>query len=134
MTRFSLIVRTLGLCLTGIALYGQSFTGKLTGLVTDSSAAAVPHVVVTVLNEGTGAQRRTITDGSGVFVAAELAVGRYTVRFDAPGLGQVERRMVQVDVGAETRLDITMSAKAIEQSTLSNRSKRFRSATSLYSH
>ena len=58
---------------------------------------------MTVVNEGTGAQRRVLTDANGVYVAAELPVGYYTVRFEAPGLGKAERQRVKVDVGGETR-------------------------------
>ena len=57
-----------------------------------------------------------VTDGGGIYVAAELPVGYYTVRFEAPGLATVERKQVKVDVAAETRIDVMLSAKAMEQS------------------
>src|SRR5215831_15487910 len=102
--------------LASVSIWGQSFSGKIAGLVSDSSAAVVPNVTVTVTNEATGLQRRQLTDASGVYVAAELPIGYYTVRFDAPRLAQVERQRVKVDVGSETRLDVTLSAQAVEQS------------------
>ena len=40
--------------------WGQSFNGRIVGLVTDSSAAVIPNVSVTVVNEGTAAQRRRL--------------------------------------------------------------------------
>ncbi len=72
--------------LISLALWGQSFSGRIVGVVTDSSNALVPNVAVTVMNEGTGAQRRLVTDSSGIYSAVELPVGYYTVRFEAPGL------------------------------------------------
>jgi hypothetical protein len=78
MIRFSQIVRVTIFSISAIA-WGQSFSGNIIGLVTDSSAAAVPRVAVTVLNEGTGGRRRLTTDASGFYVAAELPVGYYTV-------------------------------------------------------
>jgi hypothetical protein len=102
--------------LISLALWGQSFSGRIVGVVTDSSDAFVPNVAVTVVNEGTGAQRRLVTDSSGIYIAVELPVGYYTVRFEAPGLGRSERRGVKVDVGGETRADVSMSVAVMEQS------------------
>src|SRR6266567_3013758 len=99
-----------------LAAWGQSFGGKIVGMVTDSTGAVIPTVSVTVINEGTGAQRRLTTDASGVYVAAELPVGYYTVRFEGRGMGKVERQRVKVDVGGETRADATLSAQTVEQS------------------
>jgi len=82
----------------------------------DSSKAAIPGATVTVENEGTGAQRHVVTDSSGIYVAAELPVGYYSVRFKSPGLGNSERQGVKVDVGGETRVDVMLSPQAIEQS------------------
>jgi hypothetical protein len=102
------------LCFAALT-WGQSFSGKIVGLVTDSSQAVVGRVAVTVVNEGTGAQRRMITDANGIYVAAELPVGYYTVRYEANGFGAVERQRVKVDVGSETRVDVTLSVQAMEQ-------------------
>src|SRR3954451_10392793 len=102
--------------LISMTLWGQSFSGRIVGLVTDSSNAVIPNVAVTVVNEGTGAQRRLITDSSGIYISVELPVGYYTVRFEAPGLGRSERRGVKVDVGGETRADVSMSVAVMEQS------------------
>jgi hypothetical protein len=49
-------------------------------------------------------------------VAAELPVGEYTLQFEAPGLSKAERRQVKVDVGGETRADITLAVQALGQS------------------
>src|SRR5262249_17449323 len=46
----------------------------------------------------------------------QLAVGYYTLQFESAGMAAVERRRVKVDVGGDTRLDITLAAMMIEQS------------------
>ena len=97
-------------------MYGQSFGGRIVGLVTDSSAAALSNASVTVVNEGTGAQRQLLTDASGSYVAAELPVGYYTLRFEAPGMGRLERQKVKVDVGSEARADVVLTVEAMQQS------------------
>lgn len=99
-----------------ISLPAQSFSGKIVGMVTDSSAAVIQKASVTVLNEGTGTQRMLLTDTTGNYTAAELPVGYYTVRFEAAGMNMVERAHVKVDVGAETRVDVALSAQTVTQS------------------
>jgi hypothetical protein len=116
MIRFSRVARGSILFLAALSAWGQSFSGKIVGLVTDSSAAVVPRVAITVMNEGTAAQRRLITDMSGIYVVPELPVGYYTLRFEAPGMSKAERRRVKVDVGGETRADVTLSVQSAEQS------------------
>ena len=101
---------------SAITAWGQSFSGRIAGVVTDTSSAAIPRAAVTVINEGTATERRLLTDTSGGFVAAQLPVGYYTVRFEAPGMMILERRSVKVDVGAETRADATLAPAAMPQS------------------
>src|SRR3954447_26004978 len=105
MSRFSCIGDAIVFSLTAIAAWGQSFSGKVAGQVTDSSNAAIPNVAVTVVNEGTGVQRRVATDSTGTYIAAELPVGYYMVRFEATGMARIEMHHVKVDVGGETRAD-----------------------------
>ena len=102
--------------LAALSAWGQSFSGRVAGQVTDSSSAVITRAAVTVVNEGTGAQRRLLTDASGVYVAAELPVGYYTVRFDSPGLAHLDRQRIKVDVGAETRVDVTLTTVTLQQS------------------
>jgi len=101
---------------SAVVACGQSFNGRVTGVAMDSSMAGISHASVTVTNEGTGARRRVITEVNGSYVAAELAIGYYTIRVDAPGLNKAERSHVKVDVGGDTRLDVTLSAQTLEQS------------------
>src|SRR5258708_35629644 len=115
MTRFSHFV--LGCIFSlGALAWGQSFGGRIVGLATDSSTAAIPGAIVTIENEGTGAQRHIVSDSSGTYVAAELPVGYYRMRFESPGLGKSERQGVKVDVGGENRVDVTLSPPSKEQS------------------
>jgi hypothetical protein len=113
--RFSYVTRVFIISFIPLMARGQSFSGKMTGLVTDSTSAVVPHVAVTLVNEGTSAQRRVFTDGSGVWVGADLPVGYYTVRFESPGFVSVEHQRVKIDVGGETRLDVTLSTQMVQQ-------------------
>ena len=57
----------------------QSSNGQVTGLVTDSSGAAVPDAEVTAINSSTGVSYRGTTNGSGVYVLSQLVPGPYKV-------------------------------------------------------
>src|SRR6185436_7222167 len=85
----------------------QSIGGRIAGTITDQSGAVLRDAVVTVTSEGTGAQRRATSDENGFYVAAELPVGYYTVKVEGGGFAPATRARVKVDVGAETRLDVT---------------------------
>ncbi|MBZ5602284.1 MAG: TonB-dependent receptor [Acidobacteriia bacterium] len=98
-----------------LTLAAQSFTGKIAGLVSDTGAAVVPKASVTVVNEGTGAERHVVTDGNGFYSAAELSIGYYTVRVSTPGMAEAQRKNVKIDVGAETRVDFTLSVQSAAQ-------------------
>src|SRR3954470_17044721 len=58
---------------------GAQSTGTLQGAITDAPNAFMPGVTVTIKNAATGAERTSVTDASGVYVAASLAPGHYTV-------------------------------------------------------
>jgi hypothetical protein len=65
MIRVSRIVSGFIFFLAVLTMWGQSFSGRIVGLVTDSSSAVLPTVAVSVVNEGTGAQRRLRSCPSG---------------------------------------------------------------------
>src|SRR3954452_10262337 len=83
-TRFP-VKLALGVFALSAGLCAQSFGGRIVGAIMDASHAAVPNAAVTIMNEGTGVERRLVSDSRGSYVASELPVGFYTVRFQAPG-------------------------------------------------
>jgi hypothetical protein len=119
-TRISRLFVLTPLLIGCMAAWAQSFTGRIAGTVTDPSGAGVQDVAVTVVNEGTGAERRLLTDSHGGYVGAELPVGYYTLQFDAPAFNRVERLRVKVDVGGETRADAALSLQTITESVAVN--------------
>jgi len=92
----------------------QSISGRITGTITDEAGAVVRNAEVVVTSEGTGGQRRTVSDENGFYVAPELPVGFYTVKVEGGGFAPASRTRIKVDVGAETRVDITLTLKAAE--------------------
>jgi hypothetical protein len=93
-----LSLAVLCLALTLVTLRAQS-TGTIQGTVADQSGAAVPNASVVVHNEGTGEERPTVTDSSGLYQVPSLAVGRYRVTVKAPGMQQMIAGPLQLEVG-----------------------------------
>src|SRR5919198_909944 len=54
--------------------------GTVTGTVTDQSGAVIPKGKVTLLNQGTGETRATMSNDAGYFSFASITPGTYTVR------------------------------------------------------
>lgn len=119
-TPFSRLLQTLSLhCLLIVyvlsAARGQSIGGRIIGTVTDSQGAVIPGAAVTVTHEGTGAQRQTITNDTGLYVVPELPVGFYTVRIEAGHLAPATQPAVKVAVGHDARVDAVLTPLGIEQ-------------------
>ena len=89
-------------------LFSQGIFATLTGIVSDSSGAVIANANVKLIDEGSGSERNTVTDGSGFYTFASVPVGSYRLTveqagfqgYKAPGieLGGGERRNVNVSL------------------------------------
>ncbi len=79
---FSAIVLTLSLSLAAAA---QGTTSRVTGVITDSSGAAVAGATVTLTNDGSNASLTTTTSDSGGYVFDLVQPGTYTVAVEKAG-------------------------------------------------
>jgi hypothetical protein len=102
------------LAITGLATAQERF-GTLQGRVTDQQSAPVPGVTVTTTNTQTGEIRSFVTDASGVFRAADLNPGRYTVVFELTGFSKVERKDVAVLLGRTFDLNAELRVGALTE-------------------
>ncbi|MGH8864988.1 MAG: carboxypeptidase-like regulatory domain-containing protein, partial [Burkholderiales bacterium] len=100
------------IAVTGAA--AQSISGRITGTISDQAGAVIPNATVSVTNEGTGALRHATADGNGLYVVPELPVGFYAVKVEGGSFAPTTRTRVKVDVGAETRVDVTLTPQATE--------------------
>ncbi len=117
--------RHLGLTLVALVLvcctsvrtsYGQAPSGTLMGTITDQSGAVVPDASVVLKDEGSGALRRTVSNGDGFFTIVAIPAGTYTVSVEAQGFASWQRTGIvfhQADVIKFP--DISLSVKSVEQ-------------------
>ena len=75
-------------------------TGSITGSVTDSSGQTIPGALVTLTFELNGEVRTMTTNASGDYSFQALVEGAYTVRAQAKGFRQFEKRGNEVTAGA----------------------------------
>jgi hypothetical protein len=92
----------------------QSISGRIVCVVSDQAGAVIPNAAVVLTNEATGAVRRATTDETGVFLAPELPIGRYSLKVEGGGFAPATAMRIKVDVGAETRVNITLRPQATE--------------------
>jgi hypothetical protein len=95
---------------------GESATGSISGIVTDSQGGVVPNADVTATNTQTGVEAKTKTNGEGVYDIPYLKPGNYVVKIAATGLKEAVVTGVFVDVGNIARVDTTLTIGATTQS------------------
>src|SRR5271165_418977 len=101
----SVFLLLFGVLALGSAAQDQT-TGGIEGTVTDSSAAAVPAITVTVTN---GTLTKTAeTNEKGEYKVLELPPGSYTVSITLPGFQDFKSEKVQVIAGQMSLMDATM--------------------------
>jgi len=110
------LVRKTLLCFCAIsaAAFGQA-TGQLGGRVNDKSGAAVPTADVTVVNAGTGVERKFQTNEPGDYTAPFLPPGNYTISIAKQGFRLAKREGVRLEVNQVARPDFTLEVGAVPE-------------------
>jgi Carboxypeptidase regulatory-like domain/TonB dependent receptor len=100
-----------------VSLHGQStYTGKLSGEVTDSSGAVIAGAKVTLTDVTTNVKTTVTTDTKGVYVLTGLRPGTYTLLVEAQNLAPVERKDIVLAVSQEANLNFTLAPGSVSTS------------------
>jgi hypothetical protein len=97
-----------------VALFAQSNTGSITGVVTDPSGAVVPNATVTATNQGTNEKRTVQTDDEGRYEVPSLSTGVYTVEATNTGFRATAVKDLRLAVGEKARADIALGVSGVE--------------------
>ncbi len=85
------------------AAFGQATNaGDISGIVTDTTGAAIPGATVTVLNVETGVTKDYTTNDSGVYDTSSIVAGTYKLTFSRQGFSTLIRSSITVQVGPTT--------------------------------
>jgi outer membrane receptor protein involved in Fe transport len=110
--RFVLTIGTvLVLCLSVLWIIparAQVVGATLSGLVTDSSGAAVADAAVSIKNVATGEVRAVASNADGLYSAPNLLPGGYEVSAEAKGFSKVVQKGITLTVGAQMALNLTL--------------------------
>jgi hypothetical protein len=79
---------------------GQA-VGIISGTVADPSGAVIPNASVKLTHSGTATSRSVTTNSDGIYFAANLLVGTYSISVSAPGLAAKTVPDVQLDVSQQ---------------------------------
>ena len=83
--------------------FGQSVNaGDISGIVSDSTGAAVPGVTVTVANINTGVSKVFLTNNDGVYDTSSIVTGTYKITFAKTGFSSLVRSSVTIVEGPTT--------------------------------
>ena len=99
----------------GLSAQAQVLYGSLTGIVTDSSGAAIPNATIEALNTGTGVAQKVTTDSSGNYRFNALQAGVYKVTVTGSGFGPRVFDRVDVANNLVRRVDVQLGVAAAQQ-------------------
>jgi len=93
----------------------QVGAAEITGVVRDSAGAAVPGAAINVVNVATNEGRVVESSREGVYAAAGLAPGRYSVHVEIAGFKSVTRGGIQLTTGQEARIDFDLAVGDVRE-------------------
>ncbi|MGH9722737.1 MAG: carboxypeptidase regulatory-like domain-containing protein, partial [Bryobacteraceae bacterium] len=111
----SLLIPGALLSLLSISIFGQSAQSTLTGRILDPSGAAVPSVVVQVINTETSQTTNAVTDAAGKYTAPFLRPGEYSVSIETPGFKKTTRGGLTLGVNQVMTVDVTLEVGQVSE-------------------
>jgi hypothetical protein len=114
------LVSIVAVLLLSTALFAQSNQGRIQGTVRDQSGGIIAGATVTVTDVLKGVSRTLTTDQTGVYAAPNLDPSTYKVRVEYKGFRAYDREGLDVGVGQEATIDITLQPGATDQTVVVN--------------
>jgi len=103
----------IGLLAMGSCLvFAQGSTATISGVVRDATGAVLPGATVTARHIESGLTRTGGTNESGDYKMPSLPVGPYELTVDLPGFRQQVRRGINLNVGQEAVVNLTLEVGA----------------------
>ena len=105
-------------------VHAQVDQGAITGVVQDSSGAAIPNARVTLTSPETGLALQRQANESGVYVFSPIKIGDYTLSASAPGFSTTKQENLHVDIQQRLNVDLKLKAGAASETSTTLRVKR----------
>ena len=94
--------------LLSVQAHAQVAGGTLSGTISDPSGAVIPNAQTSLRNVATGITRNIVTDPAGFYTVPNLLPGNYEITVSAPGFATHVGTGINLHVGAQQVLNITM--------------------------
>lgn len=104
--------------LTIMPCFGQVETGSITGVVLDSSGAAIPAAQIRITALDTSVSRTLATDSSGNYSSPPLRPGRYSIEASKEGFQRAVEQDHRLEVNQRARVDFKLQVGEITQTVL----------------
>ena len=98
-------------------LRAQTQLATVFGTVTDPSGAVIPGAQITIVNQGTGLKRGTVTDMAGMYHLAGLPAGDYSLRIEKSGFQSQVRVGVELASAGEVMINWRLAIGGLSQQT-----------------
>ncbi len=86
-------------------LLAQTYTGSISGKVTDGSGSVVPKATVTLTEESTNTVIKTVTGDSGDYILSYLKPGSYGIEIAATGFKEHVESGITLQINQNRRVD-----------------------------
>ena len=100
--------------LAAMPLFGQTF-GGITGVVTDTSGAAMERAIITITNPQTNLTRSAISNDTGNYNFPSLPPGIYNVRAEKQGFQSEARNNIELQVQQTARIDFRLNVGSVTE-------------------
>lgn len=97
------------------SLVAQINTGKITGIITDSSNASIVRASLRATNAETGVTTTAQTQENGGYLLNFLIPGHYTVEVVSPGFQKSVEKGIEVTAGGTARIDFSLNIGEVQQ-------------------
>src|SRR5438477_3567501 len=102
---------------SGQSVYAQlADRAEITGIVTDTSGAAVPDAKVSIINQDTGAKIVVGTNSAGNYSTPPLPIGTYTIEVEKEGFKHATHPGIVLSGAQSFRQDVKLELGAVTQS------------------
>jgi len=95
--------------------WAQFDTAQVSGAIQDASGGVLPGVDVVLVAEGTGLERRTVTNEAGLYTFPNVPVGDYRLNATLSGFKPVARTGVRVNAGVNIRVDVSLEVGGLSE-------------------
>jgi hypothetical protein len=105
----------LWLVLIAIPLCAQSPNGNINGLVSDPTKGAIVGAEIVAVNDVTGVQYTTKTNGEGIYVLSNLPPGPYRLQVSKVGFKTIIKPDISLNVAGALSINFTLPVGALHE-------------------